>query len=160
MGRDIHMHLVKFNREKNEYEEVKLYRKSEDGTCYEIEVYPSRDYELFDILNGNDDDYFPCRSVHIENLPSSLVEEIKKDKSALGYYDFNEANLADIKIYLKEHPKVRDWDYHCEDENKEVWKDNPVKSLVKRIDYYVDFESKYYWDYMDSDIRLIYWFDC
>lgn len=164
MGRDIHLHLVKFNRKENRYEEVKLYRKSKDGTYYVVDLFPGRDGELFDILNGNEDDYFPCRPIHVENLPSSLAEEIKKDINTFGYYDFKEANLADIKIYLKEHPKVRDWDYECEGNQekweKKAWKENPVKSLVRRIDYFIDFFDEYNWEYSDSDVRLIYWFDC
>lgn len=162
MGRDIHFRIIKFNRKKNAYEEVQLYRK-EDGSYHNVYFYTGRDYELFDILNGNEDDCFPCRSIYMENLPASIRKEIDECRNISGYYGFYEANLAEIRLYLKNHPKVRDWDYQYEDDekwDKEAWKDNPVASLVKRIDYFIDFFDEYNWEYSDSDVRLIYWFDC
>lgn len=165
MGRDIHIHLVKFNRKKDEYEEVELYRK--DGDSYHnAYLYTGRDYELFDILNGREDDYFPCRAIYLKNLPVTLQEEINRCQNISGYYDFCEANLADVKFYLKNHPKVRDWEYSCDDDNeeeweKEAWKDNPVASLIERIEHFIDFFDDYWdWESSYSDVRIIYWFDC
>ena len=162
MGRDIHVRLVQFNHKTNQYEEVVLYRKNQQNKIVPVYAYDSRNYELFDILDGTDDNYFPYTPVNTENLPSELKKEIEECQQTDGYYNFYETNLADVKIYLYDHSKVRDYDWH--DENtfeKEGWKDNPAKNFIECIERYIGIADVWWFGaQFDSNIRIIYWFDC
>lgn len=86
-----------------------------------------------------------------------MRQEVKRYQNTFGYYNFKEINLADLKLYLKERPKVQDYD----DEDPSALKDNPVKSFIERIEQYIDFADPF-WDLNEvsaSDIKILYWFD-
>ena len=165
MGIDIHVRLVKKNRETNTWEQIKLYYKNKDQFKL-VDIYPFRHYELFDILTGKED--YIASNIELANLPEDLSKEIEKYKHINGYYDFKEATLADLKLYLYKVPKVRDWDYEdYEDDNPKAWendpkawKDNPVKSFIERIERYLDFVDWSWDEFPASDIKILYWFDC
>lgn len=159
MGRDIHVRIVKRDRETNEWKQVKLYTK-EKGKFKLAHVYPFRDYELFDILNESEDDKYSAKIIITNDLPVALKKEIETARNILGNYGFKENTLADLKLYLKEVPKVRDYDYEADDPVN-AYKDNPMKLFIEYLEFYIDFYDPY-WDYMgsSSDIRILYWFDC
>lgn len=158
MGVDISVYIAKRNRKTNTWEHIKLYKKN--GKKFKlVDIYPFRNYELFDILSGKDDDKFPDYPIVTKDLPTFLRQEVKRCKNALGYYNFKEVNLADLKLYLKEVPKVRDYDFDDDDPN--AWTDNPVKNFIERIEQYLDFADPY-WDFGNnpaSDVKILYWFD-
>lgn len=161
MGKDIHVQVFKKNRSSNTWEQIILYQKEKEK-YNKINIYPYRNYELFGILNeeGEDDD-FPCYSICTADLPEYFQNEINKFFKIPGCYGFHEINLADVKLYLLQHPKVRDYDYEGEDFEKNGWKDNPVSSFLKRIYSILDLYDPF-WNFSAplSDIRIIYWFDC
>ena len=156
MGKDIHVRVVIRNRETDLWKQVKLYRK-EKGKFKLIEVYPFHNHELFEILSGNElYESYPMSLIH---LPESLKQEIKEYQNELGCFDFNEINLADLKLYARRVPKIRDWDY--EENHPKAWKKNPVKHFIKQIESYVNLAEENYWNFIpDSDIKILYWFDC
>lgn len=160
MGRDIHVRIVKKDRETNTWKHIKLYYK-EKRKFRIVNMYPFRNYELFDILNEKDenDEHFFAPSIVTDDLPIALKNEIETAKKSFGFYGFREINLADLKLYLHKVPKIRDYDY--EENDPKAWKDNPVKYFIEKIEQYIDFADPY-WDLycIDSDIRIIYWFDC
>ena len=160
MVRDIHVKIVKKDRETNTWKRIKLYYK-EKRKFKVIDIYPFRNYELFDILNEKDesDEHFFASSIVTDDLPIALKNEIETAKKSFGFYGFREINLADLKLYLHKVPKIRDYDY--EENDPKAWKDNPVKYFIEKIEQYIDFADPY-WDFycIDSDIRIIYWFDC
>ena len=134
MGVDIHVRVIKRDPTTNLWEEIKLYKLTSENKYEYVDLYPYRNSELFDILQHTD---FPGLVCHPEYLPEPLkqeIEDIQNDKEFSGYYGFSDANLADIKLYLMKHPKVRDYDYESKDaEDFEVngWKNNPVKFFVE-----------------------------
>ena len=152
MATDIHVRIIKFNRDKNIWEPIRLYQKDKSL----VNVYHDRDYELFDILKGNGEDtYYPFPIV-INNLPDDLKKEIESRQDKCYYYNFQEVNLADLKLYLYHYPKIRDYDY--DEKSPKAYKDNPVKWFIEHIEYYINFACP--WDFNpDSDIRILYWFD-
>jgi len=165
MGKDIHVRVIIRDIKTDKWEEVKLYRptKKTDKEAYRpVDFYPFRNSELFDILTGREDDYFPTTACYHEHLPSPLKEEIEDTIKNNEGFDFNDVNLADIKLYLMKHPKVRDYDYNSKnDEDFELngWKDNPVKYFVELIERALDLYEPY-WDWGSySNVRIIYWFD-
>ena len=162
MGVDIHLAIVKFDRNLNAYKEIKLYKKDDKNNYVPIDLYPGRNSELFDYLSGREDD-FPVKPLYEKNLPEDLKNQIDEYKNReYGCYDFCEANLADVKLYLKDNPKVRDYDYEGKEEDFLIngYKENPIIDLVKRIEYVLDFDE-FFWDYDGSfaDVRIIYFFD-
>lgn len=153
MGRDIHVHIVK--RCKNEWKEINLFTEEKDG-FERVSPYDYRDYELFDYLNGNEDDdfsYIPT-PIELETLPNTLKERILKYKDIDGYYGFHEINMADFRIYLLKNPTVKDY----EDENPNAVKENPLQDFFKTILNYISFVE---WQVEKlSDYKVVYWFDC
>lgn len=153
MAIDIHVRILKKDRDDGTWKQVKLYKK-EKGKFKLVDVYPFRHYELFDILNENEDDNYSAMPILKEEIPFALKKEIENFEYGYG---FREINLADLKLYLQKTPLVRNWDY--EDDDSRAWKDNPVKYFIERIEQYLDFASDY-WDFSpSSDIKIIYWFD-
>ena len=139
MGKDIHVKILIKN--KNKWEEVLLYNKIKDK-FEEIEVYPYRNYTLFDILNEEtDENYNIARPIVLEKLPEKVKKDIKRQES-YGGYGFKEVNLADLKLYFKEN-------------NDNL---NPIKYFIERIDQYIDFAVDS-WNLCDSDVKILYWFD-
>ena len=162
MGADIHLAIVKFDRDLNAYKEIKLYKKDDKNNYVPINLYPGRNGELFDYLSGKEDD-FPVKPLYEKNLPQDLKNRIEEYRNGgYGCYNFSEANLADVKLYLKDNPKVRDYDYEGKEEDFLIngYKENPIIDLVKRIEYVLDFDD-FFWDYDGSfaDVRIIYFFD-
>jgi hypothetical protein len=156
MGIDIHVRIIKKNRDTNTWEHVKLYRK-ESEKFEVVNVYPYRNYDLFDILNENAEDGYKSQSIITIDLPPHLKQEIEKNRQEYGYYSFKEVNLADLKLYLNRVPKVRNYDY--DEDNPKAMQTNPVEYFIDRIEHYLDFADPY-WDlYPASDIRILYWFD-
>lgn len=155
MGVDIHTYIFKRNRKNNIWEQVKLFTKEEEK-YKEVTVYPYRSYELFDILSEREDDAFTAFAVDTNVLPVDFQEKIKNDTEFC--YDFREVNLADLKLYLIKHPKVRDYDY--EETSPNALKENPVTGFVERIEWYLDLADPT-WDFCSppSDIKIVYWFD-
>ena len=157
MGIDIHVRIIIKNRNKNIWEEVKLYYK-ENNDFKAVKVYPYRDYELFDILNHKTNDYFlKTQPILDVDLPETLKKEIEECRNSLGYYGFREINLADLKLYLHHKPKIRDWDY--EEDEPNAMTDNPVKYFIEQIEQYISFASFIYDFAPPSDVKIIYWFD-
>lgn len=160
MGIDIHIHIIK-HKPNGGWESVKIYRK-ENEEFKVIDPYPRRNSELFSILSKEEDDDFPCSPICENDLPEDVLKELNEDREYCCF-NFYEANLADIKLYLNNHSTVRDWDYNGVDEEdfkKNGWKDNPVKYLIERVISYLDM-ADYYWDFepIYSNIKIVYWFD-
>lgn len=156
----MHVRIIKKDRETGKWNQVKIYRKEKGKRKFHmVKASPFRNRELFNILNENEDEKYHANAICISDLPIDLKREIEKCKSIKGYYGFKEINLADLKLYLHESPKVRNYDYEENDIN--AWKDNPVKNFIERIEQYIDFANPY-WDIFQpvSDIKIVYWFDC
>ena len=179
MGKDIHVIVCKYNKETNLYHKLALFRLrrenemkgyNHDGTTYEIKdpyievpVYTFRNYELFDILcdRGAEESCFPHREISYPSLEPELREEVESDKNAEGFFDFSETNFAEIALYLKEHPKVKDYDADWGEDGKDVqYKDNPVKSFYELCYNYAYQADDWFFinDYLSS-YKVLYWFD-
>lgn len=162
MGADIHVRIIKRNSN-GKWESVKLYTK-ENKKIKKINFYPFRNYELFDIITGKRNDNFPSSPIYMSDIPIDVLNEIKiAKKPEMCCYNFYEANLADLKLYINSNPKIRDYDYESkndEDFEKNGWKDNPVIYFVKRIEDIIDIADPF-WDFFPpSNVRILYWFDC
>lgn len=153
MGCDINLRIV-IKDFYGVYHNIKFYKKNDNNEYKLIDFFPDRNYELFDILTGREDEFFPKHSVYDRDLPEDLKEELIKTKTKYGY-NYCEVNFSDLILYLTKHPKVRDWNY--DDDSPKAWKPNPVKKIantISAIAYLTDIDF-----YFDSDIRIIYWFN-
>lgn len=160
MATDIHVRIICKDYNKNIWskvyniniwKEVVLYHK-ENEKMEPVNIYPFRNYELFDILSGNEHDGYKAMPIVIDDLPDSIKQEIKEYQQDFAF-DFREITLADLQSYLYKVPKIRD-------DEEDTLKDNPVKFFVERITQYLDFAEPY-WDecLLSSNIRILYWFD-
>lgn len=162
MGKDIHVKIVKRNRETNNWEQINLYCKNDKNEIKEVAFFPFRDSEIFDILQGRDNDcHLNPLPISLAGLSADLQKEITEDKEQ-GYFGFKEVTLADLKLYLERTPQIKDWDEYYEDENDpRAWKTNPIKYFIERIEYFMEFACDAFWKYdcSNSDIKVLYWFD-
>lgn len=166
MGVDIHIHLVKFNHETRYFEEIKLFRLDKKINKYcEVDLFPGRNSEMFDAMSERGDSsygVFPYCLLRINSLAPELQKIIKEKKETIGYYGFYEINLASFDSYVKENPKVKDFDADWEEDSKNIpRKDNPLKSLYEDCITYLCFAEG--WGWLDDDLseyKMIYYFDC
>ena len=185
MGRDIHVRIAKYNEETNKYDEICLYRTrnkyekydyDENGKTIEpktpyvrVSVFSGRNSEMFDgMMDGNESDgygTFPWRPIRMNSLEDSFKEKIQHYMDTQGYYDFHEISLTEIALYLKEHPKVSDydaddkeWDDYWNGKGEKPVKDNLIKYLYDDICNYIYFAD--FLSYDLSDYKVIFYFDC
>ncbi len=181
MGVDIHIKLIRYDEETNFYKELALYHPGieyhydEEGNKIidnpdftKVRIYDRRNPEMFDgMTNGDEVDgygIFPHTSIKLNSLEPKLKEEIEKDIKSIGYYDFFEANLSDIRYYLINHPTVVDYD---DNEKWATWKEgqpkpqktNPIKYLYNDICNYAKFADEN-WDFNPMSVyKIIFYFD-
>lgn len=151
MGIDIHVRIIYKDYDTNVWKEVILYHKK-NKKMKPIDIYPFRDYELFDILSGNKyNGCYKAMPITISNLPYPIKQKIKEYQQDFAFYDFREITLADLQLYLYKVPKIRD--------ENDILKDNPVKFFIERITQYLDFAEPCWDTNLPSNIRILYWFD-
>ena len=82
MGVDIHIKVAIFDKKTEKYQDVNLYNKDN----VRIDIFPYRNYTLFDILSGNDDEIkLRSSEISFSTLESSLKGEIKAYQNEVGY---------------------------------------------------------------------------
>jgi len=167
MGVDIHIKLFKYNEKENIFEKITLYRwDKKTGKYQEADVFPGRDSEMFNGMTVGDDidgyGYFPSSPICLNSLFELDKKEIEEDMKTMGYYDFNEINLAEMALYCDRHKKVVDYNAEWNDEDPNFikpTKDNPICSLFEQICQYLSFADDY-WDFKPlSYYKVIFYFD-
>ena len=154
MGRDIHVNILIKTQDEG-WKDVVLYKPDITGSFTPIDIYPYRDYELFDILNKTTDVFFPAAPVKRDELPEQLKTQLEKEQDDYGFYNYFEANLADMKLYYIDNPIVEDYD-----KNDGSIKDHPIKDFIDTIYNYVNVWADGFINFFYSDIKIIYRFDC
>lgn len=164
MGRDIHLRLFKYDKDRNQFKRLILYKWNESkGQHEEVYIFVGRNYEMFEIMT---DGYFPAESIVLNSLFDPDREEIEKEMGYNGTYDFKEINLAQLALYCERHQEILDYDADWSNEDSdpnfvEPKKANPVCSLFEDICKYAQFADDWDWDFEPlSNYKLIYFFDC
>ena len=175
MGIDIHVRVTKYNKEKNIYEEIALFRKvnrpersfDKNYPFETVSIYDGRDYEMFDGMKDGDDidgyGYFPWTDIKLNSYEENFRNEIKEkmeNKDKYGYFDFYEISLPLMKLYTNEHPKVVDYNYEYDDEKDKVMKVNPIVNLYDKILSYIDFADEDFFLATLDDYKVVFYFDC
>ena len=157
MGVDIHVKII--YKDKNGWKPISLFCQNDENKTEVIDPYPFRNYEVFSVLSGKEDDNFPYDHIFSQDLPQSVLDEINEDEKS-GCYGFKEVNLADLESYVLKYPKIKDYDVEWED-NKPVYKTNPMIDFMYRMKSYVDLAVPF-WELNNilSKVRILYWFDC
>ena len=125
MSIDLFVKIVKYNEKTNFYHEVKLYREKnshdfpEEPNLIQVAIYPGYDRDMIEaIREGNEKDgygYFPWSRVKLNSLEPRLRESIDKMMHEKTFFDFYEIPLAEMKLYLLDHPIVTDYDSYIWD---------------------------------------------
>lgn len=179
MGKDINVHILKYNYETNLYEELKIYRKRtpkdyeyedsldgiENNPYYLIRPYTARNQSLFNILlNKNDEnkitDDFPCITPCF-NSYSAEFNTFLQEKAKTGcYFDFYETTFADVSNYLEQNPTIIDSDIELEDPTLTVVRENPVVEFYESCCAYLTFaEYDSGSSLILSSYKIVYYFD-
>lgn len=146
MGKDIHTAIAIRNTETGFYDKIEIFNKKKDKYVL-INPYDKRNHELFELLEND----IPWNQLHTTFLEPSFAKEILEIENTMGYFNFKEANFADLKNYLMCNPTIPD------DDDDMVEKTNPIKFFIERIEYYIEFAGYEY--YYPSDVYILYWFD-
>jgi hypothetical protein len=116
------------------------------------------------------------RGIHC-GLPKNVATEIKEAYDHF-YYETGysgEKHLytptahwftyADMYIYCLEHPEVIDYEamdeayYNGEKENKKIMMPTPLKTLMNRVDAFLEVMDGWNWRDDYSQIRIVYWIE-
>lgn len=150
MGKDIHVAIAIRNTETGYYDKVEIFKRKKDKYVF-INPYDMRNHELFELLEED----VPWNQLHVTFLEPSFTKEIQEIKNTMGYFNFREINLADLKNYLMLNPTVPDYDN--DDTEELTYKTSPIKFFIEQIEYYIEFAG--YEFYSPSDVYILYWFD-
>ncbi len=158
MSRSPYFYVERFNKDTGKYElEHPLIW---DWEHKEREIAPLFPYngchELFSILEGNSylENLPEMQGIHA-GLPKDVCKEIEEEYFSDDYIPAKETRwftYADMYIYYLEHPTALDYD---EDPPKDG--PNPIKSLMNRVDAFLEVMDG--WDWRDdySLIRIVFW---
>lgn len=138
-----------------------------DKTEYEwvyASPYTSRNYELFEILNG---DAYNAILDYQRGIPCDASQEVKDlheewyDTDFERYVCFDETwyTLAELETALSNKDKYPKWEKWTDEEgekHKEAGIRWDLKQFVNSIRYFVSLSG---W-YDANDVRVIMWFDC
>ena len=161
MGVDIHVFVLKRNKETEKWDKLSLYFE-DDGELKETQPLDGwRNREMFQIIQ--------------EDLPSSAIkwdligegkEKIEQYKNYSGFYHFSEINYMKLENYLKKHSKVIDDDAedeyytrHGKSSKKPLLKKNPVWHLYKQVKWFITFAEGWHLQSDEDDYKIIYFFD-
>ena len=160
-----YFYIEKMNKDTNKYEKVTLYTKpskyasqeTKDRGYAEVDVWPwNGTHDVFEALKN-----FPYLSTIGPNLSDEMDEIIKKHRNdELFSPNICCINLADMYIEYYKNPTVVDYDVEWDEDdiNLAPRKENPLKSVIDRIESYISLADEM-WDCTTtpSDVRLIYW---
>ena len=171
-----YFYLEKWNEETNSYERVHLYKKpwkyasqEEKERGYEdVDFWPwNGTHEIFSLLNTEtrSNTYDSIEGVHYGKPPhvsKEIEEEINDFFNEDSYYKSDNVvrwvTLADLYIEKLSHPKVVDYDAEWEDDDKKAYKDNPINTVIDRIETFVSLgDNDWEVENNKSLIRLVYW---
>ena len=172
-----YFYVEKWNDEKNCYEEISLYKKpgryasAEDKSrgFEKIDFWPwNGTHEIFARLGteSKDPNYDPIAGVHY-GVPPMVSETVKKEIDEFfdedGYRKKESTvrwiTLADLYVEKLTNPKVPDYDEEWgENINHKVYKDNPVKDVINRINTWISLgDDDWEVENNKSLIRIVYW---
>lgn len=170
MGVDITVYVYKYNEEDNKFHRIRLHRENpKTGQLDEVHIYNGRNGEMFNALqNGGGDSYgeIPCRAIRLSSLAEDDAAKLESLREDGCCYGFNEISLYALRQYVREYPKVKDfdgfWDEGEDEKVAPIYKENPIKYLAEEIQYFVEFTNPYgIWHEADyEDYKVIYFFDC
>lgn len=178
MSRTPNFYLEKYNHKEHKYELLHPLVPNWNKTKMEYaDLFPFNGcHDLFAILEGRDG-YFHTEAVH-GGLPHDAGEEMQKiykdhcyesdyrtddeGNPVIDSPDANYFNYADLLLYYKNHPKVRNYEYDPEDPDDEgkEFIESPIYGLIVRIKAFIEIMD--WWsdaDICPSDYRIIFWID-
>ena len=188
MGVDLNIKVYKYNAKSNLYDELVIYRRRKpdekfkgydekgNGIPYEDDYRPlyieaGRDYEMFEGMKDGDelDGYgvFPRTAIALNSFNPEAKAELEEYMNKGYGYDFCEVSLAEMKLYVNEHPTVVDYDspaWNDDDFHKvgseRPQKANPIKRLYEDIYNYIWIaEDCWMWEPL-SYYKVVFYWDC
>lgn len=172
-------YLEKWNKEKNCYEKINLYKKpgryaSEESKARgyeEVDFWPwNGTHEIFSLLGtaSRSDTYDAIAGVHYGEPPmvsTGVKEKIDKFFTEDSYEKADSTvrwvTLADLYIEKLTNPTVVDFDADWDDEDikRAPRKENPINTVINRINTFISLGADDDWE-IENDkslIRLVYW---
>ena len=169
MSRSPYFFVERYNKHTNKYElQHPLVWNWEHTDRVAADLFPYDGcHELFSIVEGENYDFPQMRGIH-GGLPDETCEEIQKAYKDCSYdWDIEGEKhtytpnahwftYADMYIYCLEYPIVPDYEAEY-DEGPLKTIPTPLKSLMDRVDAFLEIMDG--WDWRDdySRIRIVYW---
>lgn len=168
-----------FNYKSGNWEKIDLYKVNSKGNYIPIGLWPwNGTHALFTVVGCEHSYELPeFKAIH-EGLPVNASPEMYSifdshcatvEKDGFDYVpEVKHFNLADAKLYLKDHLNVQDFDameeywYKNEDvpfeDVPKIEMTNPLYGLVDRVETILDLWDDFWlFDHSYSDVRIIYW---
>lgn len=180
MSRSPYFFVERFNSKTEQYELQHPMVRNYYHTDWEIaDLFPYNGcHDLFSIVEGKRSEFFEMKGIHT-GLPKDVSKEIKEQYESCCEYDYGTKEkpikyfpvvrwftYADMYIYCLEHPEVVDYEAmaeidYDEEENgdppKKIMKPTPLKSLMDRVNAFLEVIDNWDWQNAYSQIRIVYW---
>ena len=162
MSRTPFFYIEKYNIENNSWEKQTLYTINRHGETEEIDFWPwNATYDVFNIINHSSNEFPEFEGIrHI--FPINAGEKHISKPDAFYF------TLADLLLYIKEHPIVKDYEA-MEDvwtvDSDIKWEDvpeqtmpNPMSGVATRMINYMEFVDNFWSAFgLKSEIRIVGW---
>lgn len=180
MSRTPYFYVEKYNINTNLWEKQALYTMNKDGKPTEIDFWPwNATYDVFNIINhtGNDfPEFVGICHIFPPNASKEVTESYKnnwwswdnsKGEECISKPDAFYFTLADLLLYIKEYPMVKDYE-----EMEKIWTDdglkwedvpektmpNPMSGVATRLINYMEFIDDFGLSWQPkSELRIIGW---
>ena len=126
-------------------------------------------HDLFSIVENNSLNFPTMKGIH-GGLPKDVCKEIKESYEGCSYDsewgggsqhitpNARWFTYADMYIYYLENPTMIDYGYEDEvDESKKIIMPIPLKTLMDRVDAFLEVMDGWDWKNDYSLIRIVYW---
>lgn len=176
MSRSPYFYVERLNSETNRYELQHPLVWNWEHTEHEFaDLFPYNGcHNLFSIIENKPYGSYPEMAGIHYGLPHDVCDEIQESFNDCSYVsDWGDTSekitptarwftYADMYIYYLEHPKVPDYEAMDEvidddDNNKIILMDNPIQTLKRRVDAFLEVMDSWGWRDDYSQIRIVYW---
>lgn len=171
MSRTPFFFVERFNENTKQYELQHPFVKV-NGKMEPADLFPYNGcHELFSIVEDRPEDLPSMRGIH-SGLPDDVSKEIQKEyDECTENFDTSFSmqsytpharwfTYADMYIYCLEHPEILDYEEMAKvDYEQKIMKSNPLKTLKKRVDAFLEVMDAWDWENDYSLIRIVYWIE-
>lgn len=177
MGTDITVHIERRNKDTGKWENISLYKKNNDESFEQVDIYHGRNHMLFSLLAGVENFYVEIWDIGClvpkRGIPDDLSQEVKvrygdgECYHSATWYDYTELRayeymIKDSSSYIKE---LKQEIKRLKNEQEDEYKDNDtLEEISSSLEFFMDsirtvLNAYDLWYIKPNEVRVVIWFD-